>query len=281
MSVGADGSFVLQGTNLDAVTDLKISGGAYGTPVPLSLVTKTAKQITAAAAASLNLAVGVAYSLLVSTAAAQSTVSVTFTLPSNVVTTPSGCSDGQVLTYSAGAWTCAALPTPPVTSSFFLHPSDFSRDFGGHCVGDGVSDDGEWRVLPPSGTPGTTCDSHAENWLHLPDGAVLKSIACRLSGNFQTSSAINVYERSNWKNTPAYPLNCYPDPFSGTQAPDVPVVTSNDPSTGLAALCNAPASTTTPVIYYIDVVMVSSNSVGQGEVDLLGCEVDYTPAAAR
>jgi hypothetical protein len=109
-----DGSFAIGGNNLQAVTALQLSGGGI-TATQLSITPGGSDSaIVATASASLNLLVGTAYNLLVSSAAASTPVTVTFTLPSNVVTTPSGCSGGAVLTYDGvSAWNCAVPGAPP------------------------------------------------------------------------------------------------------------------------------------------------------------------------
>ncbi len=100
--------FTLTGTNFGGVTGLQVSGGALKGTSALTISSQASTQLTATAAVALNLAVGTAYNLLLSTASASTTVSVTFTLPSNVVTTPSGCLNTQVLTYNGTAWTSQA-----------------------------------------------------------------------------------------------------------------------------------------------------------------------------
>ncbi len=124
VSINANGTMTLTGTNLAAVTKATLGGGVFAAPIGLTLGAATATQIIVAAAVSL--ASGT-YSVVVSTASADSApLTVTFTF------TPT---DGSVTARSLGpdlragflAWGDFDVSAPPVGADAFVDTGSSSQ----------------------------------------------------------------------------------------------------------------------------------------------------------
>ena len=266
INANADGTFTITGTQLGDITALQISGGAL-TATPLTVTTSGASTIIATASASLVLAIDTAYDLLVSTADATGTVSVTFTLPSNVVTTPAGCGAGQVLGYDGTHWTCVAPGTSAGSKRLLVAGPDWVP----------LSTGTPWQV---GGTgikrTASTQGSAMIASVRLPEGSIPTSVTCYLDGDGDSSGSIVFRVQHNDPNDVGSTTlgNCkLASSFQGAFHDPLVLPAAASPDS-LCGTATSFSSESTLISYWLE-----ASSTATTGFSLYYCAVTYTPPA--
>jgi hypothetical protein len=126
-----DSRITISGSCLDGTTQVSIRDNRSGNSTSLKILEVTGSAVTAGLEQSISILAGQSYSLLISTAHAQTAVPLTLTLGDNsvplgaLITT--GAADGQVLTYDQ-ATARPAWKTPPSGNSQLLGKAVFVKD---------------------------------------------------------------------------------------------------------------------------------------------------------
>ncbi len=176
----ADGTLTFQGTNLSGATRVTVSGGAYASAVPMSLIdaSSTALSVAASATQAINFVADTTYSFIVSTAAAAASAPfpVTFSAAPSSITmnmlAGDGCASGQTL-FSSGSG--VACTNPRRTIQIPLTAVAYQSGFQGVAFGFDVFNQGPAYfsfTLPVDYAPGdTTVDVLTS--LAAPEGCAL------------------------------------------------------------------------------------------------------------
>jgi hypothetical protein len=176
----------INGSGFSNVISVKIKGNSIDTS--LNVVSKTNSQIIATATNNLSLLVGSTFDLLLSTADAQSTYSITFTLDRMNATT------GQVLKWNGSSWGPATL------SSSQVYRGSWNANTNTPALADiSVSPSGEYYIVTTAGSQdlggGSSVNYLVGDWV-MSNGGSWDKITGSLSGS-GTTNRIPYYSSSS------------------------------------------------------------------------------------
>jgi len=153
----ANDQVTITGSGFTNTTVVKIKG--QGVDTDLNIASKTDNQIVATATSALSLLANGTYDLIIGTATAQTTYSITFTLQDGAITASKlnqmSATTGQVLKWNGTTW----APSNLMEAQIYLGTWDASGNTGGHNSGTPdlsivSSNPGEYYITSVAGTLG-------------------------------------------------------------------------------------------------------------------------------